>query len=146
MKSLLASMNSDLSLVARKSLQYQQLIARIMPAELVKQIVFVRLADGCARLTVTNSAFAARIRFHSRDIQQQISRRTPVSRVSIHVLPAGTTLPAPRQSSRDKPRASAKTITAMIQVADSLGEPGSNKPGKPGLQASLRRLAENLAR
>lgn len=127
---------SDLSLVSRLNNRYRQLIAEVLPAGLMEQIVFVRVDHGTAKITVKSSAFAARIRFHTHDIQQQISRNLPVDNVTLHVLPAGTILPAPRPSDRAKPVASTKTVSAIRQVANSLDD--------PDLKRSLERLAGNL--
>jgi len=136
MKKLHDCMVPDLGLVVRDSHRYRQLIARSLPEELVDQILFVRVAQGCARITVASSAFAARLRFFQREIRHQIGSQVQINQLSVHVLPAGTTLPQPRSSQRDKPRATSKTIAGIEQTAHSMDD--------ADLKLSLQRLARNL--
>lgn len=138
MKKIADCMMSDLSLVSRLNNRYRRLISDVLPENLMKHIVFVRIDQRAAKITVTSSAFAVRIRFHSRDIQRQLSQDGPINSVTLHVLPAGTVLPAPRPSERENPKASEKTVTGIRQVANSIDA--------PDLKQSLERLAKNLTR
>ncbi|MBX2825656.1 MAG: hypothetical protein KTR33_13055 [Gammaproteobacteria bacterium] len=136
MKKLADCMVPALGHIVRDSDRYRQLIARSLPAEMAEQVLFVRVIQGRARVTVASSAFAAKLRFFQREIQEQISSVNPVSQLSVHVLPAGTSLTELRTSVRDKPTASPSTVNAIEQTARAIGD--------TDLQKSLQRLARNL--
>lgn len=143
MKNITNVVNTDIYQVSKESNRLKQLVSQCMPVELAEQILFARIADQKLRITVSNSAWAARLRFHSREIMLKLAgSRTPVNDISVHVLPQNKTLKvAPRESVRLKPRATDSCVSTIRQVANSMD---NDEDGNRELGRALGRLAKNL--
>ena len=141
MKKIADAMNPGVLRVARESEKLKQLVSQCMPAELGRELLFVRVADGRLRITVSNSAWAARVRFHGREIKRRLAATGgQVNEISIHVLPDRQAANInQRVSERAAPTAGAKTVSSIRQVAGSMDE-------SPALAAALARLAGKLDR
>lgn len=127
------SEHARLALQIRQHAELEKKILSLLPVDLAPHCRVAGLTDGQLRLTTTNPAWAARLRFQSARLVQQLKSQGAVTvrTVLVRIVPASTTRRVPQSSLRLSP----DNARLLEQTASAIQD--------PGLSAALNRLARH---
>lgn len=144
MKNITDWVNPSLYQVSAQSNRLKVLVSQCMPAEIADQMLFLRITGHKLHVTTPNSATSTRIRFHSREMLEKLSKHgITINGVVVHVLPDNNkTAVGARESQRTKPIVSTRTVQAVEQVATAIQNESDTDSDQ--LCRALTRLAGHL--